>query len=108
MNPRLACRLAGCRHAAMNILKTVLLIVSVALSAPLPVLSAGKWDGMYREAKAMFDGKKTAEALICFNRLVGVLESPYSNLAHSDSVLLMNAYTYSGRSNVILGTRPRR
>ncbi len=75
----------------MNILKTVLLIVSVALSAPLPVLSAGKWDGMYREAKAMFDGKKTAEALICFNRLVDVLESLYSNLAHSDSVLLMNA-----------------
>lgn len=105
MNPRLACRLAGCRHAAMNILKTVLLIVSVALSAPLPVLSAGKWDGMYREAKAMFDGKKTAEALICFNRLVDVLESPYSNLAHSDSVLLMNAYTYSGRSNVILGNK---
>ena len=105
MNPRLACRLAGCRHVAMNILKTVLLIVSVALSAPLPVLSAGKWDGMYREAKAMFDGKKTAEALICFNRLVDVLESPYSNLAHSDSVLLMNAYTYSGRSNVILGNK---
>lgn len=105
MNPRLACRLAGCRHAAMNILKTVLLIVSVALSAPLPVLSAGKWDGMYREAKAMFDGKKTAEALICFNRLVDVLESPYSNLAHCDSVLLMNAYTYSGRSNVILGNK---
>lgn len=105
MNPRLACRLAGCRHAAMNILKTVLLIVSVALSAPLPVLSAGKWDGMYREAKSMFDGKKTAEALICFNRLVDVLESPYSNLAHSDSVLLMNAYTYSGRSNVILGNK---
>lgn len=105
MNPRLACRLAGCRYAAMNILKTVLLIVSVALSAPLPVLSAGKLDGMYREAKAMFDGKKTAEALICFNRLVDVLESPYSNLAHSDSVLLMNAYTYSGRSNVILGNK---
>lgn len=105
MNPRLACRIAGCRHAAMNILKTVLLIVSVALSAPLPVLSAGKWDGMYREAKAMFDGKKTAEALICFNRLVDVLESPYSNLAHCDSVLLMNAYTYSGRSNVILGNK---
>lgn len=53
----------------------------------------------------MFDGKKTAEALICFNRLVDVLESPYSKLAHSDSVLLMNAYTYSGRSNVILGNK---
>lgn len=89
----------------MNILKTVLVLVAVALSAPLPAISAGKWDGMYREAKAMFDGKKTAEALICFNRLVDVLESPYSNLAHSDSVLLMNAYTYSGRSNVILGNK---
>ena len=61
--PRFASRLACCRYAAMNILKTVIVLVAVAVSAPLPAFPAGKWDGMYRETKAMFDGKKTAGPL---------------------------------------------